>query len=91
MRVYEVFLKKEGKDEFRHAGALEAPDPELARLLARESYVRRGEGAEMWLVDRDDLIVTEPDFLAANADKPHRHNDGSSIAARRKRLREEET
>ena len=44
MRVYEVFLKREGKDEFRHAGSLEAADDELAVVLARETYVRRAEG-----------------------------------------------
>ena len=84
MRIYEVFLRKEGKEEFRHAGSLEAPDPELATLLARESYTRRGEGDEMWLVDRETIIEAEPALLAPNTDKPHRHNDGSRIAAWRK-------
>ena len=44
MATYEVFLKKDGKDEFRHAGALDAATPELALVLARESYARRAEG-----------------------------------------------
>ncbi len=88
MQVYEVFLKKAGKDEFRHAGSLEAPDPEMAILYGRESYDRRAEGAEMWLVDRRHLIVADPAFLAVNETKPHRHNDGSAIAERRRRLRE---
>ncbi len=88
MRTYEVFCKKAGKDEFRHVGAMQAHDPELALMYARESYSRRGEGAEMWLVDRGDLIVASPQALAQNADKPHRHNDGSAVAARRKAQRE---
>ena len=87
MNVYEVFLKKAGRDEFRHAGSLEAPDDEMAILYGRESYARRAEGAEMWLVERGHIIAADPSFLAANADKPHRHNDGSEIAARRKRQR----
>ena len=89
MKVYEVFLKKAGRDEFRHAGSLEAPDDELAVMYGRESYARRAEGAEMWLVERRNVIAADPAFLAANVDKPHRHNDGSEIAARRKRTREE--
>lgn len=89
MNVYEVFLKKAGKDEFRHAGSLEAPDAEMAIMYGRESYARRAEGAEMWLVERSNLIEADPTFLAANADKPHRHNDGSAIAERRKRNRAE--
>jgi ring-1,2-phenylacetyl-CoA epoxidase subunit PaaB len=87
VRTYEVFLKRPGKDEFRHAGSLEAPDASLALLLARESYVRRGEGEQMWLVDRADLIVAAEADLAVNADRPHRHNDGEAVAARRRRRR----
>lgn len=89
MKTYEVFLKKAGKDEFRHAGSFEAPDDEMAVMYGRESYARRAEGAEMWLVERSDIISADPDYLAANAVKPHRHNDGSAIAERRKRKRDE--
>ena len=89
MATYEVFLKKAGKDEFRHVGALDAADPELALTLAREAYVRRGEGDDLWLVDRANVLVGDPAFVRGNDDKPHRHNDGSAIAERRKRLRAE--
>jgi ring-1,2-phenylacetyl-CoA epoxidase subunit PaaB len=88
VRIYEVFLKKPGKDGFAHVGALEAPDPELALLLAREAYVRRGEGVQMWLVDRADVLAADEESLAVNADKPHRHNDGVAVAAHRKQRRE---
>lgn len=90
MRVYEVFLRKDGKDEFRHAGSLEAADDELATLLARETHARRAEGDEMWLVDRRSIVVVDPALLAPNADKPHRHNDGARVAAWRKSHRESE-
>jgi len=88
MRVYEVFLKREGKDEFRHAGSLEAADDELAVVLARETYTRRAEGDQMWLVDRAHVVAAEPGFIDPNADKPHRHNDGSLVAGRRRAQRE---
>lgn len=87
MNTYEVFLKKPGKDEFRHAGSLDAPDADMALMLARETHSRRGEGAEMWLVDRNDVLVGDPTHLSGTADKPHRHNDGSAVAARRKEMR----
>ena len=35
-QIYEVFLKADGKSEFRHVGALGAADNEMALLLARE-------------------------------------------------------
>lgn len=90
MRTYEVFLKKPGKAPFEHAGSLEAPDAELAIVLARESYARRAEGEQMWVIDREDVHSVDEEFIAPNADKPHRHSDGAVVAARRRRLREEE-
>jgi len=91
MNTYEVFLKKAGRDEFRHAGSLEAPDQEMALMYARETHARRGEGAEMWLVDRHHVLVGDEGALAVNTDKPHRHNDGSLVAARRKEQRAHES
>lgn len=88
MHVYEVFIKKDGRDEYHHAGPLEAANDELALLLARESYVRRGEGDRLWLVRRDHVIVADDEFLRPNADKPHRHHDGQAVAAHRKAVRE---
>ena len=90
MRRYEVFLKKDGRDEYRHAGSLDAPDPEMALVLARESYLRRAEGDRLWLVDREYLIIGDAGFVAPNANKPHRRNDGERIAVRRRQLREED-
>lgn len=87
MRTYEVFLKKDGKDGFRHAGALDAPDDEFALLLARECYCRRGEGDELWVVDRRSILTAPAALLEPNHDKPYRASDGSLIAERRRRLR----
>ena len=84
MRTYEVFLKKPGREEFRHAGTLDAPDDEMAAMYARETHSRRGEGAELWLVERRHVLVAPPDDLSVNFDKPHRHNDGALVAARRR-------
>ena len=81
--------KKDGKDEFRHAGSVEAADDETATLLGLETYARRAEGDRMWLVDRADLVVVDPDLIAPNQDKPHRHNDGSRVAEHRKAQREQ--
>jgi ring-1,2-phenylacetyl-CoA epoxidase subunit PaaB len=87
VRVYEVFLKRDGKEEFRHAGSLEAANSELALVLARENYARRAEGRSMWLVDREHLVEAGDEFIEPNVDKPHRHNDGSRVAGRRRATR----
>ncbi len=85
MRTYEVFLKKPGKAPFEHAGSLQAPDDEMAAVLARESYTRRAEGEQMWLVSRDHIVEVSAPFIEPNADKPHRHNTGEVVAERRRR------
>jgi ring-1,2-phenylacetyl-CoA epoxidase subunit PaaB len=87
VKTYEVFLKKPGKEPFEHAGSLDAPDDELAVLLARDSYVRRAEGDEVWLVERAHVLTVPPELIRPNADKPHRHNDGRYLAERRRALR----
>lgn len=89
MATYEVFLKKDGRDEYRHAGALDAANDELALVMARESYIRRAEGNRVWIVNRDHVLAAGDDFIGPNADKPHRHHDGAAVAARRKAAREE--
>lgn len=83
MTTYEVFLKKAGKDPFTHAGSLDASDAEMALLFARDCYGRRSEGAQMWVVARDDLLVADEQDLVI-ADQPHRHNDGRYVAELRK-------
>lgn len=87
MPTYEVFLKSDGKDEYRHVGALDAANDELAVILARECYVRRGEGDRIWLVDRAHVVEPDEEYLAPNADKPHRHRSGEVVAPRRRAAR----
>jgi len=89
VKTYEVFLKKPGRDPFEHAGSLDAPDDELAIVLARETYTRRAEGSEMWLVERTHVLAVEEGFIAVNAGRDHRHNDGAVVAERRRRKRAE--
>ena len=88
MRVYEVFVKKDGREGFRHAGALEAATDELALVLAREAYLRRAEGDSLWVVRRDHVVAATYDFVNPNTDKPHRHHDGAAVAARRMAARQ---
>ncbi len=88
MRIYEVFLKRDGRDEFRHAGSLEAADDDTAGVLAVECYARRAEGDRMWLVDRDDIVVVDPALIAPNRHKAHRHNDGAAVAEHRRSRRD---
>ncbi len=90
MATYEVFLKGAGKEPFEHVGALEADDDELALLLVRETYARRGEGVGAWVVRRNYIQVADPQELALTAFRTHASNDGSAVAARRRAHRDSE-
>ncbi len=83
MKTYEVFLKKEGKDPFSHAGSVDAPDDELALTYAREAYGRRNEGDQMWVVPRSDILIADETELKM-ADRNHKHNDGQLLAELRR-------
>ena len=70
MKTYEVFLKREGKDPFTHAGSFDAPDEEMALIYARETYGRRSEGEQMWVVPRTAVLSANEKELAM-ADRDH--------------------
>ncbi len=88
MHTYEVFLKPDGRDGFSHAGSLDAPDDDLAVMYARETYIRRGEGAHAWVVRRSAVLVVDPADLVTTTRRLHATNDGTVVADRR-RLRKE--
>lgn len=89
MRTYELFIKPAGKDPFEHAGSFQAPDDELALVYARETYVRRGEAAEVWVVARDHVLELPAGEIAPNRERLHASNDGHVVAERRRRRRAE--
>ncbi len=83
MAVYEVFLKKAGKAPFEHAGSLTAVDDDMALLFARDCYSRRGEGDQMWVVKRDNILAAPEQDLEIS-DRDHRHSDGQLLIKLRK-------
>ena len=87
MPTYEVFLSENGRESFRHAGALDAPDEEMAVLYARETYGRRGEGSRAWVVARSHIVEVDASDLAVTATRMQGRNDGKKIAQRRQERR----
>ena|SRR2546421_10644235 len=55
MEVYEVFRRSGHKDPFEHCGAVIAPDPDMALMMAKECFLRRREGQHLWVVRRSDV------------------------------------
>jgi ring-1,2-phenylacetyl-CoA epoxidase subunit PaaB len=73
MEIYEVFRRSGHKDPFEHCGAVKAPDPDLALLMAKECFLRRREGEHLWVVRRNDIhSFSDESLLELAADKTYR-------------------
>lgn len=75
--LYEVFVRgRRGLDHI-HVGSLHAHTPEQALEYARETYIRRGEGASIWVVAAADIHASQEadveTFYDPMDDKPYRH------------------
>lgn len=53
--IYEVFARKTRGEPIRHIGNLNAPDDELARVYAFNTYDEE-RWFDMWVVRRDRLV-----------------------------------
>ena len=75
--LFEVFVRgKRGLDHI-HVGSLHAEDAAQALEYARDTYIRRGEGASIWVVESSHIHASQESDVAAfydpMDDKPYRH------------------
>lgn len=89
MDTFEVFRRAGHKEPFAHCGAVIAPDPEMALLMAKECFLRRREGSHLWVVRRSDVHSLEDEsLLDIAADKSYRFaSDYRDVVAKRARAR----
>jgi ring-1,2-phenylacetyl-CoA epoxidase subunit PaaB len=89
MDVYEVFRRAGHKEPFEHAGAVIAPDPDMALLMAKECFVRRREAEHLWVVRRSDIhSFKDETLLEIAADKSYRFaSDYRDVVEKRERAR----
>jgi ring-1,2-phenylacetyl-CoA epoxidase subunit PaaB len=89
MDTFEVFRRAGHKEPFAHCGAVIAPDPEMALLMAKECFLRRREGSHLWVVRRSDVHSLEDEsLLDIAADKSYRFaSDYRDVVAKRTRAR----
>ena len=89
MDVYEVFRRSGHKEPFEHCGAVIAPDPEMALLMAKECFLRRREGQHLWVARRSDIhSFSDESILDIAADKSYRFAEAyRDVVAKRDRAR----
>lgn len=76
-RLYEVFVRSRRGLDHVHVGSLHAQDAEQALEYARETYLRRAEGASIWVVESRHIHASQESdvetFYDPMDDKPYRH------------------
>ena len=55
---WEVFVQAERGDNHEWVGAVHAPDPEMALILAKENFIRRQPCANIWIVNTKHVHAT---------------------------------
>jgi ring-1,2-phenylacetyl-CoA epoxidase subunit PaaB len=90
MEAYEVFRRSGHKDPFEHCGAVIAPDPDMALMVAKECFLRRREGHHLWVVRRSDIhSFKDESMLEIAADKEYRFASAyRDVVHKRERARE---
>ena len=60
-QTWEVFHQDKRGKQHVHAGAVHAPSPELALIMAKETFGRRGKTANLWVVKTSDVFTFQPE------------------------------
>jgi phenylacetate-CoA oxygenase PaaH subunit len=73
---FEVFEQERPGQPHRNAGAVHAPDPEMALQNARDVFVRRPDTHSLWVVPADLILSRTAEELADTGVPDAEHSDG---------------
>jgi ring-1,2-phenylacetyl-CoA epoxidase subunit PaaB len=76
---WEVFQQDHRGEHHHHVGTVHAPDAEMALILAKESFCRRGEAVNLWVVEVSHIHATsyaDADVFEYTTDKNYREPAG---------------
>lgn len=78
-KVYEVFQQERRGEHHQHVGSLHAPDPEIALVLAKENFARRGRCVNLWVVPAEAIHASayeDADVFEHTTDRNYREPAG---------------
>lgn len=88
--IFEVFGQADRGEPYTHMGSLIAPDPEMALVLSKEVFCRRGEAVSLWVAPREAFTATPrtDSGLLRATDRSYRLGEGYRITVeKRSRLK----
>ena len=56
MPRYLVFGRRDSQEQMRYVGEVDAPNPDIGLIQARQCFSRRDEADEIWLAPADDTL-----------------------------------
>ena len=75
--LWEVFVQSKPGLAHKHVGSVHATDAEMALQNARDTYSRRSEGINIWVVPSEAITASSPEdissFFDPANDKAYRH------------------
>lgn len=91
--AWEIFQQQRRGDPFEHVGSVHASDAEMALLMAKEQFARRGRCVQLWVVPSAAILATplseDETIFVQGTDKSYREAFGYRLAARKRKLAEE--
>jgi len=79
MHIWDVLSRRRDDESWEVAGSVNAPDLDLAMLLARETHFRHGEGTTYALRRRNDErvhVCPDPTGIGGVIDRSYRRSEG---------------
>jgi ring-1,2-phenylacetyl-CoA epoxidase subunit PaaB len=89
--LWEVFYQPATGKPHEHAGSVHAADAEQALQNARDTFTRRGEAVNIWVVPSESIVASTPDdmgpFFDPGNDKVYRHPQFYDVPVGKKKMK----
>lgn len=80
--TWEVFHQKKRGDQHVHVGIVHAPNPDMALVMAKEAFGRRGQTVNLWVVRTSYVHATryeDADMFETTPEKQYREAGGYKV------------
>lgn len=80
--TWEVFHQRKRGEQHEHVGIVHAPNAEMALVMAKETYGRRGQTANLWVVQTKNIHSSgyeDSDIFETTPEKIYREASGYKV------------
>ncbi len=80
--TWEVFHQRKRGEQHEHVGIVHAPNSEMALVMAKETFGRRGHTANIWVVQSSHVYSTgyeDDDIFTTTPEKIYREAGGYKV------------